>query len=68
MKIKWAERTFKENGLCCKSCGEEVVKTVPEFKLKMPYCGDCGKSIENIGHKYCGWCGAKITDYNEEDK
>ncbi len=33
--------------------------------IKMPYCGACGKSIDDAGHKFCGWCGVSI-DWNRE--
>lgn len=48
----------------CPGCGvtQELDKPIA---LKMPYCGGCGKSIDDAGHDFCGWCGTKIDWHGE---
>ncbi len=43
----------------CPDCKTEIQTSKP-IVLKLPYCGNCGKCVEDAAHKYCGWCGCKF--------
>lgn len=43
----------------CPSCHTEIVIDKP-YDASLYYCGNCSKIIDNAGHSFCGWCGAKI--------
>jgi Zn ribbon nucleic-acid-binding protein len=45
----------------CPDCKTEI-ETEHPIRIEMPYCGSCGKSVEDISHKYCGWCGSEFED------
>jgi predicted amidophosphoribosyltransferase len=57
-KIKMAKRYIHGNPeIRCPSCVKIVQEETKAITLQMPYCGSCGKRIEDAGHKYCGCCG-----------
>lgn len=45
----------------CPECEHEI-RTEKPIRLDLPYCGECGKAIEDPNQNYCGWCGCALND------
>jgi len=61
IKVKIVERYLKEKPeIVCSKCGDIVRSAAPMVKIKVPYCGNCGKRIEDAEQKYCGYCGQEL--------
>jgi transcription elongation factor Elf1 len=43
----------------CEECKHEKMIEKP-IQLDLPYCGSCGKSVEDANQKFCGWCGIQF--------
>ena len=62
-KVKMIKRLFKGKGtIVCPECGETVQDATNDILIFVPYCGHCGKRIEDAVQDYCGHCG-KILDW-----
>lgn len=62
MNIVWIRRHFGGYRYHnCSNCGHEDMIQKP-IEISLPYCGDCGKAIEDASHNYCGWCGSRIAN------
>lgn len=65
--VKMIKRTLHgEPSIICK-CGEVVKNGLKTITLSMPYCGHCGKRIDDAGQSFCGWCGKGIDWHNFAD-
>jgi transcription elongation factor Elf1 len=61
MAITVKSRNISGKYFTCPECKVETQIQKP-LTLNSPYCGACGKSIEDAAHKFCGWCGVGLED------
>lgn len=45
----------------CSECRHVQTIKKPSH-VKLPYCGECGKAVEDQEQKYCGWCGCQFEE------
>ena len=68
IKVKMVKRHFHgKPEIGCPECGKIVQEATKAITLEMPYCGSCGKRIEDAAHQYCGHCGEEL-DWELGDK
>jgi len=68
-KVSMRKRNF--HGDCeikCHECGKVVREATKTIRLDMPYCGGCGKRIDDAVQRYCGHCGEELDWNLQEDK
>lgn len=67
-KVKMIPRVFGEiPEIKCHSCGIVFRKAIKKTILRMPYCGNCRKRIEDAAQNYCGHCGERIEWDEQRD-
>lgn len=60
-KVKLVPRTFGEiPAIVCPECKRVLREKVSKTIIRMPYCGKCGRRIEDAAHNFCGNCGEKV--------
>lgn len=60
-KIKMCKRNIYGNQeIKCHECGNITQQAGKTIRLDMPYCGSCGKRIDDAVQNYCGHCGDKL--------
>lgn len=56
--VKMIKRLFKgTEPIKCPDCGKIAQEATNDLMIHMPYCGSCGKRIEDASQNYCGHCG-----------
>lgn len=63
--VKMVKRRIQAGRTIFNQMGEVIPGAYQAFtkhvEVHLPYCGQCGKVIDDIGQKYCGWCGVRIN-------
>ena len=60
-KVKMIKRLFKgKEAIICHECSKIVKEATDDILIFVPYCGDCGKRIEDAAHNFCGNCGEQL--------
>ena len=64
-KIIWKSRLvggYRYKKYECECGRGKEIEIEHPVKLKLPYCGFCGKTLLDANQNYCGWCGKNLEE------